>query len=297
MAPDGISLSTFYVITAPNAWFGCGVPELTRGRIIDGYSWGMDSATGHLLYRSHSDGDAPSDAVRFTASTQNIGWRSGTSFWGTLDHAITADRTWTFPNKSGTMVLGSAGAAFQVAVWIDTFEISSDANFTYDGSTLGLAAAFLGVPASSQTFIWNEGGVDSDMRFEGDNKTSNFLLDASDDEVAIDGRLSLIDLTPSTITADQNDYNPESTATNRSSAWRVSSDAARTITGIANGLRGRVLLLTNVGSFGITLANQSGSSTAANRIITSTGADVVLAADASAILWYDSTTSRWRLVA
>lgn len=96
---------------------------------------------------------------------------------------------------------------------------------------------------------------------------------------------------PAQITANQNDYNPSPL-----NLWRLSSDAARNITGIANGVEGRSLLIVNTGSQNIVLVNQSASSAAANRIITATGADVTLAADDSAMLVYDSTTARWRLV-
>lgn len=146
--------------------------------------------------------------------------------------------------------------------------------------------------------VLNENGEDMDLRVEGDNKTSCLLLDASDDEVVIDGRFSLID-TSFSITGINNDYNPESTATNRSTVWRISVSLATaddSITGIANGLQGRLLTIINVGNDPFTLKNQNVNSAAANRIITGTGADVTLAVDDTAILWYDSTTSRWRLI-
>ena len=42
-------------------------------------------------------------------ATGNLAWRSGTAFAATMDHAISADRTYTFPNVSSTMaVLGLA---------------------------------------------------------------------------------------------------------------------------------------------------------------------------------------------
>ena len=95
---------------------------------------------------------------------------------------------------------------------------------------------------------------------------------------------------PAQITSDQNDYD-----FGRTSNARLSTDASRTITGLANGTDGRILYLANVGSFDLVLANQNASSTAANRIITGTGANVTLVADDTAILNYDSTTSRWRI--
>jgi alpha-tubulin suppressor-like RCC1 family protein len=60
---------------------------------------------------------------------------------------------------------------------------------------------------------------------------------------------------------------------------------------------GRLLTLINASSTAsFTIYNQSASSTAANRIITGTGQDLTVAADASINLVYDGTTARWRVV-
>jgi hypothetical protein len=295
MVPPAVDLSTTLFMVAPGAYFGCGVPELANGSILDGFSWGVDSATGDMVFYSHSNGGAQDEAVRFTNTAQDIGWRSGTDFVGTIAHAITAARTWTLPNKTGTLVLGSAGVAFQVAVWIDTMEISSDANFTFDGTTLGLNAAFLATPSAAQNFVWNEGGVNSDFRVEGDNEPNLFNIDSSDDEVSVEGRFSLRAITPATLTADQNDYSPEG-ATSRASFWRLSSDALRTITGMAGGLNGRLLIIRNVGSFNIVFSHQDGLSAAANRFIAQGGASLTIAPNGVLMVIYDSTASRWQEV-
>lgn len=101
----------------------------------------------------------------------------------------------------------------------------------------------------------------------------------------------LLDTTPAQITADQNDYNP-GTASN----FRISTDASRTITGIAGGSNGRLLIYKNVGSFDFVLSHQNLASAAANRIITATGGDIAYASNTAAWLLYDSTDSRWRLI-
>ncbi len=98
------------------------------------------------------------------------------------------------------------------------------------------------------------------------------------------------DITPSQITSNQNDYDPATLST--AAIVRISSDAARSITGLAGGVDGRVIVIVNVGSFAITLSNESGSSTAANRF--GFGADQVLASKNSTLLIYDSTATRWR---
>jgi hypothetical protein len=94
---------------------------------------------------------------------------------------------------------------------------------------------------------------------------------------------------PAQLTANQNDYNPGTGV-----YFRLSSDASRDITGIANGVDGRRITLVNVGTNDIVLKNNDAGSTAANRLLTGTGADVTLGADDSAELIYDATTSRWR---
>lgn len=75
---------------------------------------------------------------------------------------------------------------------------------------------------------------------------------------------------------------------------RISSDAARNITGLVAGSSGDARLLVNVGSFTITLKHQDTGSTAANRIIGVNSADVDIAPQGSVVVYYDGTDSRWR---
>lgn len=95
---------------------------------------------------------------------------------------------------------------------------------------------------------------------------------------------------PSQITSNQNDYNPTDLAI--AETLQLNSDAARTITGLAGGSIFRRITLMNTGSFNVTLADASASSTAANRF--AFGEDVVIRAGGSVDLQYDATASRWR---
>lgn len=97
-------------------------------------------------------------------------------------------------------------------------------------------------------------------------------------------------VSPSQITSNQNDYSVSDTA----SSLRLSSDAARNITGFTGGAAGRLLIVHNVGANPIVLKDDDGAtSTAANRF--ALPGDVTLFADDSVVLQYDSTTARWRL--
>jgi len=73
--------------------------------------------------------------------------------------------------------------------------------------------------------------------------------------------------------------------------------AGFTIRGITNVADGRYILLANRSGQIMTLANQNANSTAANRIITGSGADLAFAADSVVVLVYDNTTQRWLVIA
>lgn len=77
--------------------------------------------------------------------------------------------------------------------------------------------------------------------------------------------------TPDQITADQNNY-----VIGNYDALRLSSDAARTITGLNRGVKGRSLRIFNIGSFAITLAHQDANSTAEYRFKFSNSRNAVL---------------------
>ncbi len=97
---------------------------------------------------------------------------------------------------------------------------------------------------------------------------------------------------PAQLTADQNDY-----AIGTGDIFRVSASAARNITGVVAGTSGQAVLLVNVGTFAITLKHQSTSSAAANRLVVPWAGDYVMSASGgAALLVYDATDSRWRVV-
>ena len=117
----------------------------------------------------------------------------------------------------------------------------------------------------------------------------------------IESRISLLFTTIGTLALGEQDISLVNGANNDIGAGyaayvRISGPSASfSITGISGGERGRILLIRNTTAQQMTIANQSGSSAAANRIITQTAADLVLtgANGQSAVLVYDATTERW----
>lgn len=102
-------------------------------------------------------------------------------------------------------------------------------------------------------------------------------------------------LNPTSISGTVNDWTPTGIAT--SMIIRIATSGTTTITGVGNGIGGRVLILHNISGNNITLANQSASSSAGTRMITGTGADITMAPDQSATMVFDTSTNRWRIIA
>ena len=100
-------------------------------------------------------------------------------------------------------------------------------------------------------------------------------------------------ISPSQLIANQNDWNPTNLAT--AAEIRLSTDAARDLTGItAQPARTRLLLL-NIGSFNCVLKHDV-TSTAANRFLCPGSADFTLTPNQAVDIWYDSTSARWRVI-
>lgn len=124
----------------------------------------------------------------------------------------------------------------------------------------------------------------------------NIALPDDDGTLSLDGHthstndISNVVITPSQITSDQNDYNPGT-----GNIVRLSSDAARNITGLVAGSDGQIKLLQNVGSFLITLKHENASSAETNRFTVPWAGDCIIAADYSVLIVYDATTNRWRI--
>jgi hypothetical protein len=92
-----------------------------------------------------------------------------------------------------------------------------------------------------------------------------------------------------------NNYDPG----NESYFQRLTANAANsTLTGLAPNsaaqVDGEVHVIINVAaSATLTLANQNAGSTATNRFLNSTGADIVLSANQAADIIYDGAATRW----
>lgn len=100
-------------------------------------------------------------------------------------------------------------------------------------------------------------------------------------------------ISPAQLTANTDDYDPADLAT--SGVLRITASGAINLTGIAADSGNSWLLLINSGTNTITLKHDV-TSTAANRFYCKGAADYALTSRSSALLFYDSTSSRWRVL-
>ncbi len=88
--------------------------------------------------------------------------------------------------------------------------------------------------------------------------------------------------------ASQNNY-----TTTGKTILRLSASIPIDITGFANGVDGKFLIILNVNVSTITLKDMDGTSSGSNQLLL--GGDIAIATDGMVTLWYDSITTRWRL--
>lgn len=96
---------------------------------------------------------------------------------------------------------------------------------------------------------------------------------------------------PTTATGSQHNFALGSAAV----IIRCNNATALTFTGFATGSGGDLLIIENVGTSTVKVAHQDTNSTAANRVICESTSGQIVGAGGRMMLWYDATTSRWRL--
>lgn len=184
---------------------------------------------------------------------------------------------------------------------IETIMTSESDSFPYYG--VGLVAGRVDGGGTSY-FVLRVGyrdpvlGTIGHVEFRFDSDGSAYFPRLVSDEAELGattftGEVSLANVvTPSPITANQNNY----AAINGARWGRIASTAAFQITGFSGGVSGLRRLVTNVGSYNITIMHQSSSSSAENRVLCPGNASFVLNANDSCEMIYDGDSGRWRVL-
>ena len=262
-----------------------GVTAIGTNKVTDAML--RQSAGLSLLGRA---GNSTGNVADIAAANDNeVLRRSGTSIgFGTVATGGIADNAVTDAKLRQSAALSLLGRASNSTGNVADIAASSDGDVL---RRAGTAIGFGAIPSTSVTGLGtaasaNTGTSGGTVPLNDGNNVFSGSFEAAG-SVALSG-----DITPSQITSDQNDYSPTGLTT--ASVARLSTDAARAITGLGGGADGRLLTLVNVGAFAITLNDQNSSSTAANRF--AIGADISIGANQAVALLYDAPASRWRAI-
>lgn len=192
-----------------------------------------------------------------------------------------------FPNATTKAVFNSGGGtgSGSNSAWF-VYQSGSFMRLFFDrtGSQLALSGDTVGFVGVNGFLSWNgdETGI---------SRAASRVLRIQGSSSTAPATISTPANSPSQITADQNNYAP-------GVGWfqRWNSDASRNITGASHqAIDGAAAIIVNTGSTDIVLKHQDAASSAANRYLSSTGADVTLGANAAALEVYDATTARRRI--
>lgn len=193
----------------------------------------------------------------------------------------------------------SAKFSFQTGGGSEMALIDTDFGNAYFRSVIGTGTPVYfigdsGVRVNNATYLGFADGANAlSAVFEAAFKKSAPGVIGVTKDGTVGGTLAYPTLSPAQITSNQDNYNPG----NMSHYLRLNTDASRNITGLTFAtaqVDGQTHVIVNVGSTDIVLKHDT-TSTAANRFLNSTGADITLTANQMADLWYDATTQRWRV--
>ena len=243
-----------------------------------------------------------------STDTAVLGYDSGAGGWAGASNATALSDLRTAIGAAehdgdesfNTVQITSAGAAQNGQILYFYDNAGNIGSNTFDAlatrataSVAGVVVVGIGLGVSSGTISVTYGTTSGTACQGNDSRLSDSrspTTHASTHQTGGADAVANVVVSPSQITSNQNDYSPGT-----GDIVRLSSDAARDITGITAGSAGQVRVLTNVGSFAITLKHQSASSTAANRFLVPWAGDCIISADSSVMIVYDSTTARWRV--
>jgi len=204
------------------------------------------------------------------SADRSVALGEGSTASGTNSIALGFQATSTFSNSAAIGVGSATTAAFQVMLGAPGISTVIQNNLTVKtNETVGGNLAVLGLTTNQTWTGTNNFGQGSDIAFSRFPVTS--LANGNNAAVPIGTNIFI----------------------------EVSGPSADfTINGIAGGRDGKYAIIVNQTGFNMTVAHQSGTDpTAANRIISMTGADRVTTANGSATLIYSGAASRWLLIA
>lgn len=196
------------------------------------------------------------------------------------------------------------------AEWDTSPDVTSMSASSFVSVGSGNVASIGEVRGGSSFNIWARNAANNaDLRVAGFDGSNNLYVGTSATAFNLHGNVNVAltpfqaasaftfngVISPTALSGDVNDYAPTGFAT--CDVMRLDGGAAnRNITGLAGGAAGRYVIVHNIGTTNsLILIHASASSSAANRFDLSGAANLTIAARGSTRLWYDGTSSLWRV--
>lgn len=255
-----------------------GIPDpLTVSKVIGG----TGATDGLSLQSTSGNGTSRTDYIKFLLGN------NGAQDAGRIIN--NAGAGFLLINETALKYTGLASAIGGVEIHVET-----DVNFAITSS--------IDIPDGLAFQGYND-AVNANVGFEFRGKPIGFTIGLSvfSQHFARSGRI-----TPSQLgSGNTNNWSPSGLGgESATGAYAIkitgANDNSSVITGIDGGLNynfgGRELLLICENSPLVTIGHQDTNSDADNRIISPTGANVVLSQNDNVTLWYDQDTARWRMV-
>lgn len=215
----------------------------------------------------------------FTTSLKGLAPASG----GGTSNFLRADGTWAVPPGTGGGITDGDKGDITVSGGGATWTVDNDAISYAKIQNVSAASRLLGRGSAGGSGDVEEITIGSGLSLSGTT------LSATGGGGGADGTV----LSPSQITAWQNNYNPSGWASTVG-VLRINSNQFHFLSGLTATADGHTVRVFNTGSFPIGLYNQNTDSTAANRF-SFDDHDVILLPGYSVELFYDGTAARWRL--
>lgn len=220
------------------------------------YDLSIVSATGRSVGIGVDDGAVT--GIRIATSTGNV----------TMPHALTVSSSATISGSTESLRLNGTTPYMN-------FVLSGGAN-NYIGSADQLIS----------------GGANTDLGYRANN-LHIFSVGSSEKLRIQSNALYLTNVPLATGRVDTASTATITALTSGTGFQKLTGSTATTIQGIVAGMDGQHLTVLNLTEQNMTIAHENGSATAANRITTMTGADVVTTGNGAAEFIYDTSTARW----
>jgi hypothetical protein len=275
--------------------------------------FGVDGSVGVSTDNFNNSATAAATSAAAALASQNAAATSAANALTSENNAAaSAERLIGTSTSSVAVGLGSksfttqANKFFNVGTWMQiVFTAAPTTNWmngqvtAYNSSTGALTVNVTSIAGTGTLANWT-------IYVSGAQGVISTLLDGDKGDVALSGAGTvwsvksasgafalLGDITPATLVANTDNWAP--TGLSGASVIRVATDASRNLTGLTGGADGRTMELINVGANPLVLVHDA-TSTAANRFLCPTSANLTIGANSGVNLIYDATSSRWRVL-